>query len=139
MPRGNSVRLSASNMAADRVPASLVPIIRRFSRRLRIGLFLDAWPQWAAGTLLVAGCAALVCRLLVPAADPYLYWLLASPALAIVPAAVSSIRRAYRPEQILAIVDAMTGGDGAVLTLAERDDQGWGHTPQIGRAAHMAL
>ena len=37
------------------------------------------------------------CRLFVPAADPYLYWLLAAPVLAILPAAVISIRRAYRP------------------------------------------
>lgn len=126
-------------MAADRVPASLIPIVRRFSRRLRIGLFLDAWPQWAAGALLAAGCAALVCRLFVPAADPYLYWLLAAPALAILPAAVVSIRRAYRPEQVLAIVDALTGGDGAVLTLAERHDQAWSHASQLERAAHAAL
>lgn len=126
-------------MAADRVPASLIPIVRRFSRRLRIGLFLDAWPQWAAGALLAAGCAALVCRLFVPAADPYLYWLLAAPALAILPAAVVSIRRAYRPEEVLAIVDALTGGDGAVLTLAERHDQAWSHASQLERAAHAAL
>ena len=140
MDPGNSVRLSAeSAMPADRVPASLVPIVRRFSRRLRIGLFLEAWPQWAAGALLGAGSAALVCRLFFPAADPYLYWLLAAPALAILPAAVISIRRAYRPEQVLAIVDALTGGDGSVLTLAERHDQAWSQAPQIGRAAHIAL
>ena len=126
-------------MAADSVPASLVPIVRRFSRRLRIGLFLEAWPQWAAGALLVAGCAALVCRLFIPAAEPYLYWLLAAPALAILPAAVISIQRAYRPEQVLAIVDALTGGDGAVLTLAERHDQAWSQVPQIERAVHAAL
>ena len=126
-------------MAADRVPAALVPIVRRFSRRLRIGLFLEAWPQWAAGALLVAGCTALVCRLFLPAADPYLYWLLAAPALAILPAAVISIRRAYRPEQVLAIVDALTGGDGAVLTLSERHDQAWSQAPQIDRAARVSL
>jgi hypothetical protein len=124
----NSVRLADdSTVPADRVPASLIPIVRRFSRRLRIGLFLDAFPQWAAGALLAAGCAALVCRLFVPAADPYLFWLLAAPALAILPASVLSIRRAYRPEEVLAIVDALTGGDGAVLTLAERHDQAWSH------------
>ena len=140
MDRGNSVRLSAdSTMAADRVPASLVPIVRRFSRRLRIGLFLEAWPQWAAGALLAAGCAALVCRLFVPAAAPYLIWLLAAPALAILPAAVISIRRAYRPEQILAIIDALTGGDGAVLTLSERHDPAWSQAPQIDRAARVSL
>ena len=126
-------------MTVDSVPASLAPIIRRFSRRLRIGLFLEAWPQWAAGALLAGGCAALVCRLFVPAADPYLYWLLAVPALAILPAAVISTRRAYRPEQVLAIVDALSGGDGSVLTLAERNDQAWSQAPQISRAAHIAL
>lgn len=126
-------------MAAARVPASLIPTVRRFSRRLRIGLFLDVFPQWAAGALLAAGCVALVCRLFVPAADPYLYWLLLAPALAVLPAAVVAVRRAYQPEQVLAIVDALTGGDGAVLTLAERHDQAWSHAPQIGRAAHVSL
>ena len=112
----NSVRLADdSTVPADRVPASLIPIVRRFSRRLRIGLFLDAFPQWAAGALLAA------------------------PALAILPAAVLSIRRAYRPEEVLALVDALTGGDGAVLTLAERHDQAWSHASQISRAAHAAL
>ena len=136
----NSVRLSAgSTLAADRVPASLIPIVRRFSQRLRIGLFLDIWPRWAAGALLAAGCVALVCRLFVPAADPYLSWLLAAPALAILPAVVASIRRAYRPEEVLAIVDALTGGGGAVVTFAERHDQAWRHAPQIGRAAHVPL
>jgi hypothetical protein len=48
-------------------------------------------------------------------------------------------QRAYRPEQVLAIVDALTGGDGAVLTLAERNDQAWSRAPQIGRAAHVLL
>jgi hypothetical protein len=88
---------------------------------------------------MVAGCAALVCRLFVPAAGPYLSWLLAAPALAILPAAVISIRRAYRPEQVLAIVDALSGGDGSVLTLAERNDQAWSQAPQIHRAAHIPL
>src|SRR5687768_7680249 len=126
-------------MTADRVPASLTPIVRRFSRRLRLGLFLEAWPQWAAGALLAAGCVALVCRLFVPAAGPYLYWLLAAPALAILPASVACIQRAYRPEEVLALVDALSGGDGAVLTLAEHHDQAWSHASQIGRAAHLSL
>lgn len=126
-------------MAVERVPASLIPIVRRLSWRLRIGLFLEAWPRWAAGALLAAGCAALVCRLVVPSAAPYLYWLLAAPALAILPAGVASIRRAYRPDEVLTIVDALTGGDGAVLTLAERPDEAWGHASQIGRAAHLSL
>ena len=124
---------------AERVPASLIPIVRRFSRRLRLGLFLDAWPRWAAGALLAAGCAALICRLFFPTADRYLFWLLAAPAVAILPAAIISIRRAYRPEEVLAIVDSLSGGDGAILTLAERRDQAWSHAPQIGRAAHVAL
>jgi hypothetical protein len=137
---GNSVRLSdESIVAAARIPASLIPVVRRFSRRLRIGLFLDVWPQWAAGALLAAGCAALVCRLFVPAAEPYLLWLLAAPALAALPAAIGALRRAYRPEDVLAIIDALTGGEGAVLTLAERHDPAWTHAPQISRAAHASL
>lgn len=72
MDRGNSVRLTRDPaMAMARVPASFIPTVRRFSRRLRIGLFLDAFPQ--AGALLAVGCVALVCRLFVPSVAPYLY------------------------------------------------------------------
>ena len=123
----------------DRVPASLIPIVRRFSWRLRIGLFLEAWPRWAAGALLAAGCAALVCRLVVPAAEPYLYWLLAAPTLAFLPAGIAATQRAYRPDEVLALVDSLTGGQGAVLTLAEHHDQAWSHASQIERAAHLSL
>ncbi len=89
--------------------------------------------------MLAAGCAALACRLFVPAAEPYLNWLLAAPALAILPAGVASFRRAYRPEEVLTIIDALTGGGGAVLTFAERHDQAWSHASQIARAARAPL
>jgi hypothetical protein len=121
------------------VPAALVPAVRRLSRRLFLGLFLDTWPRWAAGALLASGGIVLVCRLLVPAAERYLYWLLAAPALAILPALLVSWRRAYRPADLLALADALTGGGGLVVTLAEREHEAWGRADQMIRAASLPL
>jgi hypothetical protein len=124
-------------MAVAPVPPSLTPAFRRLSRRLAIGLFLDAWPRWAAGTLLAAGCIALACRLFLPAAASYLYWLFAVPALSTIPAIVTTVRGAYRPEQVIALADSLTGGGGLVLTAAERQEGSWEHAPQMVRASRL--
>ena len=126
-------------MAVYHAPASLLPVLHRLSRRLAAGLFLDIWPRWAAGTLLVAGCVALVCRLFVPAAAPGLPWLLVAPALAAIPALVAALRRAYAPAEVLALADALTGGGGLVLTLAERQDEAWGSASQMQAAARVRM
>ena len=140
MCAADSVRLSAgSAVAVDRVPATLTPTIRRLSRRLALGLFLDTWPAWAAGALLAAGCVALVCKLFVPTASTSLPWLLAAPVLAVAPAWLLSARRSYRSGDVLALADALTGGDGLLLTLSERPADEWGHGAQVMRAAHLAL
>jgi hypothetical protein len=126
-------------VALKNVPAALVPSLRRLSRRLFLGLFLETWPRWAAGALLASGGIVLVCRIMVPAAEPYLLWLLAAPALAILPALLVSSRRAYGRADVLALADALTGGGGLVVTLAERQHEAWGRADQMIRAASLPL
>ena len=70
----------------------------------------------------------------------YLIWLLAAPALAILPAAVRLPFGAPTGlEQILAIIDALTGGDGAVLTFSNATNQpaesGTANRPRRARAS----
>ncbi len=97
------------------------------------------WPRWITGALLAAGCAAVVCRLFVPSASPYLPWLFAAPLLTILPAWFVSTRRSYRGAEVLALADAMTGGDGLILTLSERPGDEWRHAAQITRAERLVL
>lgn len=123
----------------EHVPEPLSPVIRRLSRRLAVGLFLDTWPRWATGALLAAGSVALACRLLVPAASPYLYWLLVAPLLSALPAWFMSTRRSYTGPEVLALADALTGGDGLLLTLSERPAEAWEHAAQIADARRLAL
>lgn len=140
MRNRTSGTLSAgTTVTTNHVPAELVPAVRRLSRRLHLGQFLETWPRWAAGALLVSGGIALFCRVLVPAAAPYVYWLLAAPVVATVPAIVICVRRAYRPADVLALADALTGGGGLVVTFAERHDKAWGTADQMVRAASLRL
>ena len=69
----------------------------RLSRRLALGLFLDVWPVWTFGALLAAGGIAVLCRLFVPGASPWLLWLWVAPLLCLAPALVICYRRAYTP------------------------------------------
>jgi hypothetical protein len=108
------------------VPASLRPHLRRLARRLTIGLFLDVWPIWAVASLLLAGLVALVCRLFVPAAAPYLAWLWLAPLVAAVPVLIRCVMRKYRPAEVVAIADWLNGGHGLMLTLMEHPDEAWG-------------
>ena len=126
-------------MAIDDLPRPLGLALRRLSRRLVAGLLLNAYPRWATGSLLVAGGVALVCRLFVPAAASYLPWLLMVPLAAIGPAIVVARRLAYSPGDVLALADTLTGGDGLLLTLAERRHDAWANAPQLMRAAQLRL
>jgi hypothetical protein len=108
------------------VPVSLRPHLRRLARRLTIGLFLDMWPIWAVASLLLAGLLALVCRLFVPAAAPYLAWLWLAPLVAAVPVLILCVMRKYRPAEVVAIADWLNGGHGLMLTLMEHMDEAWG-------------
>jgi hypothetical protein len=108
------------------VPSSLRPRLRRLRRRLTIGLFLDVWPIWTVASLLLAGLIALVCRLFVPAAAPYLAWLWLAPLVAAIPVLILCVMRKYHPEEVVAIADWLNGGHGLMLTLMEHPDEAWG-------------
>ena len=119
------------------VPLSLDPLVRRLSRRLTIGLFLELWPNWAVASLLVAGLLALVCRLFAPAAAPYLAWLWLAPLVAAIPALILCARRKHRPDEVVAVADWLNGGDGLLLTLMERQDEAW--AARLDKASSFTL
>jgi hypothetical protein len=110
------------------LPESVRPILRRLARRVAVGLFLEIWPRWAIGSLLIAGTAALVCRIFFNSAAPFLPWLWLAPLLSIIPVLFLCARRAYRPSEIAALADSLGGGQGTLLTLLETDDPAWGRT-----------
>ena len=121
------------------MPVPVRPLLRRLARRLAVGLFLDVWPAWAVGSLLVTGLAALLCRLFVPGAAPHLPWLWLAPLLVVVPAVVVCFRRAYRPGDVVALADSLAGGHGLLLTLMERDDPTWAGSPLIENVSSVDL
>ncbi len=120
--------------------ASLRPDLGRLRRRLRIGLFLEIWPAWAIASLLVAGTIAVICRMFVVLAAPYLPWLWLAPIVAAVPVLAICWRRAYRPAEIVALADSLGGGQGILLTLFETNgDADWRQSPLVERASTFAL
>jgi hypothetical protein len=123
----------------NELPLSVRPALRRLSRRLAIGLFLDVWPVWTAGSLFLAGLAALVCRLFVPSAASLLHWLWLAPLLTAVPALITCYVRAYRPADVVALADWLGGGHGLLLTLFTNNDPAWAASPLLERASTFAL
>ena len=123
----------------DRMPASVRPVFRRLERRLAIGLFLDLWPTWAIASLLLAGTAAVVCRMFFPGAAPVLPWLWLAPLLTALPVVIVCLRRAYRPGEVAALADWLGGGQGILLSLLETNDPAWIASPLHEQAATFAL
>ncbi len=121
------------------MPVSVRPALRRLARRLAIGLFLDVWPSWAVASLLLAGLVALVCRMFVPGAASRLHWLWLAPVLTALPALVVCIMRAYRPAEVVALADWLTGGQGMLLTLLETNDLAWAESPLVEHASTFSL
>lgn len=121
------------------MPVSVQRALRRLSRRLAIGLFLDVWPAWAAVSLLAAGLIVLICRLWVPDAAPHLPWLWLAPVLAALPAFVICMTRAWRPAEIVALADSLTGGHGTLLALHETNDPVWPESALAARAYAIPL
>ena len=111
------------------MPVSVRPALRRLARRLAIGLFLDVWPPWAVASLLLAGLVALVCRMFVARAASSLPWLWLAPLLTALPALVVCFMRAYRPADVVALADWLSGGQGMLLTLLETNDPAWAESP----------
>ena len=121
------------------MPVSDRPALRRLARRLAIGLFLDVWPPWAVASLLLAGLAAVVCRLFFPAAAPRLHWLWLAPVLTALPALMTCMRRAYRPAEVVALADWLNGGRGMLLTLYENNDPAWAESSLAEDASKFVL
>jgi hypothetical protein len=115
------------------------PDLRRLARWLSVGLFLDVWPTWVAGSLLLAGSTALVCRIFIPGAAPFLPWLWLLPLVATVPVLVICFVRAYRPAEVAALADWLSGGHGVVLTQVETNDAAWSASRLFQSASTFAL
>jgi len=123
----------------DEQPVSIERSVRRLSRRLTFGLFLDVWPTWAVPAVLGAGVTALACRLFVPAAAPYLPWLWLTPVVAALAACLACWRRPYQPAEVVAIADWLAGGHGLLLTLHETADPAWHTSPLHERSSRFTL
>ena len=95
----------------------------------RSASFWTCGRAWAVASLLLAGLVALVCRMFVPAAAPRLPWLWLAPVLTALPALVICVMRAYRPAEVVALADWLSGGQGMLLTLLET------RRPGVGRVA----
>ena len=121
------------------LPVSVQPVLRRLARRVAIGLFLEIWPRWAIGSFLIAGSIALVCRIFFSSADPFLPLLWLAPVLSIIPVVILCIRRAYRPSEIAAIADSLSGGQGTLLTLIETRDAQWAQTASLESVQQIAM
>jgi hypothetical protein len=59
-----------------------------------------------------------------------LLWIV--PIISLLPAAYFSIKRAYKPKDIVALADSLSGGSGTLLTLSEKNDAAWAETPLLG-------
>ena len=128
-------------MTAMPVSVSVHQALRPLARRLAAGLFLEVWPPWAAASLLLAGVAALICRVFVPAAAPRLPWLWLAPMLAALPALVICMRRSWRPAEVIALADSLSGGHGTLLALYETagQDPAWRESALAAHAYTIPL
>jgi hypothetical protein len=113
------------------MPESVRRLVRRLRRRLALGVFLDVWPIWASGSLLLAGLVTLFCRMLFPGAAAALPWLWFAPLAAVLPACVLMFMRAYRPAEVVALADSLGGGRGMLLAMFEHPDRAWADSPQV--------
>jgi cell division protein FtsB len=107
------------------LPASIAPLLRRLTRRIAVGQFLEVWPRWATASLLIAGTLALISRIFFASAGFLLPWLWLAPLLATIPAILFCLRRAYRPAEVAALADSLSGGHGTLLTIFETGANAW--------------
>lgn len=120
-------------------PTSVRPLLRRLARRIALGLFLEIWPRWAVAALLLAGTAALLCRMFFSQAAGLLPLLWMAPILAALPAIYLCIRRAYRPSEIVVLADWLSGGQGTFMTLLEKRDPAWNDSPAVESLSRISL
>jgi hypothetical protein len=113
------------------LPSSIGPLLRHLSRRIALGQFLEIWPLWAAASLLAVGTFALLARIFFASLAFALPWLWLAPLLAAIPAAILCRRRAYRPAEIAALADSLSGGTGTLLTIFETGAGPWSGSAQF--------
>jgi len=113
--------------------------LRRLARRLAIGLYLDVWPMWAAGGLVLVGAVTVICRVFVPAASPFGPWLWLAPIVAAGPAFLIAHRRAYSPADVVTLADSLTGGTGTLVALFETGDAAWRDSALAARVDAVTL
>jgi len=113
--------------------------LRRLARRLAIGLYLDVWPMWAAGGLVLVGAVTVICRVFVPAASPFGPWLWLAPIVAAGPAFLIAHRRAYSPADVVTLADSLTGGTGTLVALFETGDAAWRDSALAARVNAVTL
>src|SRR5687768_13213198 len=99
------------------MPVTSDEALRRLARRLAIGLCLDVWPTWAAGSLLLAGLVTLICRVFFPAASSHIRWLWLAPVFAVLPVLLICYRRFYSAAEVVALADSLAGGRGTLMAL----------------------
>jgi hypothetical protein len=121
------------------MPATSEEALRRLARRLALGLYLDVWPTWAAGGLMLAGIATLICRVFVPAASSVVPWLWLTPVLAVGPALLLCYRRFYSSADVVALADSLSGGTGTLIALFETGDTAWRESALAATASAVTL
>jgi hypothetical protein len=107
------------------LPASVRPTLRKLARRVAVGHFLELWPRWAISSLLLAGTIALICRIFFSSVSSLLGWLWLLPLFSIIPVLFLCIKKSYRPAEIAALADSLSGGRGTLLTVLETKDARW--------------
>jgi len=123
----------------NQLPVSVRAALRRFARRVSLGMFLDVWPTYAVVGIVAAGLAALACRVLFPDASPYLPWLWLTPVVAMAPAWLVCRLRAYTPDQLVALADSLSGGDGLLLATIEHPGTEWASSARLASVANTPL
>lgn len=113
--------------------------LRRLGRRLALGLYLDVWPNWAAGGLVLAGAVTVVCRVFFPGASPFVPWLWLVPIVAAAPACLIAWRRAYRAADVVALADSLTGGSGTLVAMFETGDAAWRDSRLVAAVSTVRL
>jgi hypothetical protein len=83
--------------------------------------------------------AAVICRLFFPGAAPYLRWVWLAPLATALPVIVISVVRAYRPADVIAVADWLTGGHGLLLAVMETNDPAWSDSAIVRRASDFRL
>src|SRR5436190_3456574 len=123
----------------DQLPASVQLALRRLRRRLLAGVFLDIWPAWASASLLIAGLGALVCRMWFPDLRFSLELLWLAPVIAAIPVVLVCKSRTYPPQQIAALADSLSGGQGTLLSLMETGDSLWSNSDVMRRYSEISM